>query len=82
MSVGRFAPVEPNRVYRAVAGVERGRELLQSIFLAGSFGALEQDDGAPPMGDLRQLQFRQMRAQRGKGRALIEIVCIPHGQPN
>src|SRR5690242_2202993 len=71
MPFGGLAAVVMGAVDHVMTRVERRRELAKRAPLAGAVGPLEQDDRAPAMHDLRQLQLRQMIAQRRERRLII-----------
>jgi hypothetical protein len=49
------------------------------VFLAGALRALEQDDGAASMRNLRQLQLAEMVTKGCKRRAHCKIPTVAHG---
>ena len=66
MSFIGLTPVEGGRIDEEMTRIERGGELLQGQFLSCALRALEKDDGATAMRDLRQLQLCEMFTKRAK----------------
>jgi hypothetical protein len=71
MSFGSFTTVVAHAMHRQVAGVEGGDELPQNVLFASPFRTFEENDRAAAVGDLRQLQLRQLIAQRRKLRVKL-----------
>src|SRR3954451_18046083 len=85
MAFGSFAAIVAHAMHRQVAGVESGDELPQNVLFASPFRTFEKDNRSPTMGDLRQLQLRQLIAERGEfavkltGAQIMHVRCSgPH----
>ena len=73
MALRGFAAVVECAVHRGVAGIERSGELAERGLLSRPLRPLENDDCAPAMDDLRQLELTDMLAQRGKRGLLVAL---------